>query len=590
MSNPGDFAYQVKQQADIVRIIGDYVKLRKAGAQNFSGLCPFHSEKSPSFSVHATKQFFHCFGCGVSGDVFSFVQKIENSTFPEAVRTVATKMGIPLPKQQFSPAEAKEASLRGKLLDMHEVATTFFEEQLRTPAGAAAREYLASRGIDENTIKFFRIGFAPDSGFLLRDRLKNQFDESALRQSGLFSWKEEQGSAIYSKFRNRITFPIANESGKVIAFTARTLSADKEAGPKYINSPETPIYSKGRVLFNLDKAKEAIRQLDYTIVVEGQMDCIRVYTAGLHNVIASSGTAFGEVQIKLLARFSKNIIVNFDPDTAGAAATERSLAALIEEDFNVRVLSLEQGLDPDMFIRQRGVDAYKDAIKHSRKYFHYLIDRSQQQFPGRTAEAKVKQINFLLPHIQRVPSRILRDEVAAEVAQRLDIDSSVLRQELKSAAGSRSQQVSVKAVVGAEISPAEKILVRALCANDDVRAIAREAVLSEALHEGWPSDALLSSLAQASDEQIASPMEIELNDRSRKLLASVLMNEESNTLEVDEVHRAIQAMREVHHERRERKLLIQIEDAARKGDMQAWAALDQQLTELKRARQARAQN
>src|SRR3954470_4202907 len=316
MSNPGDFAYTVKQQADIVRIIGDYVKLKKSGAQNFSGLCPFHSEKSPSFSVHATKQFFHCFGCGVSGDVFSFVQKIENSTFPEAVRTVATKLGIALPKQQFSPAEAKEASLRGKLLDVHEQATDFFAEQLKTPAGATAREYLNSRGIDEETIKTFRLGYAPDSGFLLRDRLKNQFDEAILRQSGLFSWKEEQGSNIYSKFRNRVTFPIANESGKVIAFTARTLSSEKEAGPKYINSPETPIYSKGRVLFNLDKAKEAIRQLDYTIVVEGQMDCIRVFTAGLRNVIASSGTAFGEVQIKLLGRFSKNIIVNFDPDTA----------------------------------------------------------------------------------------------------------------------------------------------------------------------------------------------------------------------------------------------------------------------------------
>ncbi|HWK31674.1 MAG TPA: CHC2 zinc finger domain-containing protein, partial [Terriglobales bacterium] len=169
MSNPGDFAYQVKQQADIVRIVGDYVKLRKSGAQNFSGLCPFHSEKSPSFSVHATKQFFHCFGCGVSGDVFSFVQKIENSTFPEAVRTVAIKLGIPLPKQQFSPAEAKEQSLRAKLLEIHERATTFFEEQLRTEAGATAREYLVNRGMDEETIRKFRIGYAPDSGFLLRD-------------------------------------------------------------------------------------------------------------------------------------------------------------------------------------------------------------------------------------------------------------------------------------------------------------------------------------------------------------------------------------------------------------------------------------
>src|SRR3954471_6270009 len=230
MAQPGDFAYSVKQQADIVRIVGDYVTLKKTGAQNFGGLCPFHKEKSPSFSVHATKQFFHCFGCGASGDVFSFVQKIENITFPEAVRAVAQKLGIELPKQQFSgPAEAAEAKLRGQLLDMHEKACTFFEEQLRKPEAAKAREYLAGRGLDEKAIAHFRIGFAPESGFVLRDRMKAQFDDEQMRGSGLFSWKEsgaEGGrqtadgaskTALYSKFRNRITFPICNEQGKIIA-------------------------------------------------------------------------------------------------------------------------------------------------------------------------------------------------------------------------------------------------------------------------------------------------------------------------------------------------------------------------------------
>ena len=284
MANPGDFAYTVKQQADIVRIVGDYVKLKKAGAQNFSGLCPFHSEKTPSFSVHATRQFFHCFGCGVSGDVFAFVQKIENITFPEAVRAVAQKLGIALPKVSYSsPAEAKEARLRTVLLEMQERACDFFQQCLRRPEGAHAREYLAGRGLNEEMIKAFRIGYAPDSGFLLRDRLKGDFEEDALRESGLFSWKESsQPSALgsqqiaqdagrttkdegrptntegrptpderrkpderpapltmYSKFRNRVMFPITNEAGRVIAFTGRTLSTDEKAGPKYLNSPET---------------------------------------------------------------------------------------------------------------------------------------------------------------------------------------------------------------------------------------------------------------------------------------------------------------------------------------------------------------
>lgn len=350
MANPGSFADTVKTRADIVRVIGDYVKLKKSGAQNYSGICPFHQEKSPSFSVHATRQFYHCFGCGVSGDVFSFVQKIENITFPEAVRAVATKIGIPLPKIEYSsPAEAKEAGQRGALIEMHERACAFFQDQLRRPEGAHARDYLATRGVKEEAIREFRLGFAPDSGFLLRDRLKGDFNEELQRASGLFSFKSEtDASAIYSKFRNRITFPIANDTGKIIAFTGRTLSTDEKAGPKYLNSPETPIYSKSRVLYNLDRAKEAIRKLDYAIIVEGQMDCISVYSSGFRNVIASSGTAFSETQVKLLARFSKNIVVNFDPDTAGAAATDRSLAMLVQEEFTIKVMRLESGFDPDL--------------------------------------------------------------------------------------------------------------------------------------------------------------------------------------------------------------------------------------------------
>jgi DNA primase len=511
MTDSVDFKETVKQQADIVRIVGDYVKLKKAGAQNFSGLCPFHNEKTPSFSVHATRQFYHCFGCGVSGDVFSFVQKIENITFPEAVRAVAQKLGIALPKVSFSsPAEAKEAKLRTVLLEVHERACAFFQEYLKRPEGARAREYLAGRGLNEEIIKAFRIGYAPESGFVLRDRMKGEFEEEVLRESGLFSWKvansgqpsavsdqphtrsrdsarddregvgtqsdlasndgrptsgssdtpvasqttssqiavpgsrqesaadsesrgstsDARGPVFYSKFRNRVVFPITNEAGRVIAFTGRTLSADEKAGPKYLNSPETAIYSKSKVLFNLDRAKESIRKLDYAILVEGQMDCISVFAAGFHNVIASSGTAFTELQGRLLGRFSRNVVVNFDPDTAGAKATERTLGLLVEEEFQVKVLTLEAGFDPDLFIRRKGKDAYASALRNSQKYFDYLIERARSQFPVRSAEGKVKAVNYLLPHLQRVPSRIVRDELAREMAQKLGIDSSVLRQEL----------------------------------------------------------------------------------------------------------------------------------------------------------------
>ena len=320
---------------------------------------------------------------------------------------------------------------------------------------------------------------------------------------------------MYSKFRNRVMFPIANEAGKIIAFTGRTLATDEKAGPKYLNSPETGIYSKGRVLFNLDHAKEAIRKLEYAILVEGQMDCISVYAAGFHNVIASSGTAFTEIQAKLLGRFSKNVVVNFDPDTAGAKATERTLGLLVEEDFQIKVLTLEQGFDPDLYIRRKGKDAYGAALRGSQKYFDYLIERARTHFPVRSAEGKVKAVNYLLPHIQRVPSRIVRDELGQEIAQKLGIDSSVLRQELRHVAADRSA-ATVKAPVDAQATDAERILIRALAsarqmqsgpehfsARDgaeeefDPARQAQYAFQSEGLHRGMATESLVEALLNA---------------------------------------------------------------------------------------------
>src|ERR1700733_8362837 len=319
-----DFTQFVKQQADIVKIVGDYVKLRKSGAQNYTGLCPFHKEKTGSFSVNATHGYFYCFGCHEKGDVFTFVMKLENISFPEAIRVVATKCGIPLPKREFnSPEEVREAGLRRHLIDIHEAATQYFEASLKSPEAARAREYLTGRGVGVDTIAKFRIGYAPDDFNHMREQLGKHFTEEVLRASGLFSAKEQadgtQGS-MYARFRKRITFPIANEQGKTIAFTARALDSEDEKGrpiAKYLNSPETTLYSKGQVLFNLDKAKAEIRKVGFALLVEGQMDCISVYMAGIHNVVATSGTAFTETQVRLLGRFTHRVIVNFDPDTAG---------------------------------------------------------------------------------------------------------------------------------------------------------------------------------------------------------------------------------------------------------------------------------
>jgi DNA primase len=371
---------------------------------------------------------------------------------------------------------------------------------------------------------------------------------------------------MYSKFRNRVMFPIANETGRVIAFTGRTLAADEKAGPKYLNSPETAIYSKSRVLFNLDHAKEAIRKLDYAILVEGQMDCISVFAAGFQNVIASSGTAFTELQAKLLGRFSKNVVVNFDPDTAGAKATERTLGLLVEEEFQIKVLTLESGFDPDLYIRRKGKDAYSEALRNSQRYFSYLIERARSQFPTRSAESKVKGLNFLLPHIQQIPNRIVRDELAGEIAQKLGIDSAVLRQELKHAATNRGTK-TVQAPAEAQITDAERILIRALASSTEIHTTeehfsSREGVeeefdpcrqahyilQSERLHEGLSTESLAQVLLNAGPEA-ADVMSLPQSESERSMLAAVLLKDEEE-LSAERLEGAVRALRRIHLRRK----------------------------------------
>jgi DNA primase len=598
-----DFAQTVKQQADIVKVIEGYIRLRKTGAQNYSGLCPFHKEKSPSFSVHAVRQFYHCFGCGVSGDVFSFVGKIENVGFPEAVRIVAQKCGIALPKREFSsPEEAAGARLRGKLLDLHETAAAWFEEQLRGPEGAVAREYLTGRGLNDEGIKKFRIGYAPDSFNALRDRLSGMADAETLRASGLLSSKEQgDGSQgpLYARFRKRVMFPICNESGRVIAFTARTLETGDKAGPKYINSPETPLYSKGMVLFNLDKAKAAIRQYEFALLVEGQMDCISVFLRGIQNVIATSGTAFTEPQVALLRRHTQQVVVNFDPDAAGSNAAEKSIALLTEEGFAIKIVTLDGGLDPDRYIRERGVEAYTAALRGARRQADYLIERARVAFPGASAEQKVKAMNFLLPHIRRMPEKLARDQFAADAAQKLGIDSAVLREELRQAALKRRDHVEEKTSV---ISDPEKVFIRAL-ANTQDDGIEQRRAISAALsnHPEWfqtfASAPALYQMSGADD-----PVAAVTDSTQRSYVASVLMDadkipvirrdagnarfESGRNPSVEEVSEILQQFEERAIESLLREVRGGIAEAERRGDHAELAVLTQQKLELDKALRA----
>ena len=579
-----DFAQSVKQQADIVKVIEGYIRLRKAGP-NYIGLCPFHKEKTGSFNVSGVKQFYYCFGCQTSGDVFTFVGKIENVGFPEAVRIVAQKSGIPLPKREFSsPEEAAEARLRGKLLDLHETAAAWFEDLLRGPEGALAREYLAGRGLTLEGIKTFRIGYAPDTFSALRDRLSGLADEATLRASGLFGSKEQgdgtQGP-IYDRFRKRVVFPICNESGRVIAFTARTLESGEKAGPKYINSPETPLYSKGQVLFNLDKAKTAIRKMEFALLVEGQMDCISVYLRGIQNVIATSGTAFTEQQVAMLKRHTQNVVVNFDPDAAGANAAEKSISLLTEEGFNLKLVTLEDGLDPDRYIRERGVEAYMAAVRGARRQSDYLIERARSKFPGASADQKVKAMNFLLPHIRRMPEKLARDQFAADAAQKLGIDSAVLREELRQAALRRRDHIEVRATALTEV---ERVLLRALAISDpeheEARRTAAEAITRQP--QWFESLDVFMALQTLAGRGTNDPMEAVQDESQRALLAEALLGE-TEPPNAETVIGAIVSLQKRQIESQIRDVRAQIAEAERRGDFAELAVLTQRKLDLDRA-------
>ena len=528
MAEAGSIAERVKQQADIVRVVGEYVQLKKAG-QNFRGLCPFHSEKTPSFNVHPTRQIYHCFGCGKGGDVFTFVMEMERCEFPDALKIVAEKCGISLPKpKERSPEQRKENQQRSVLVEMHREAQSYFLKQLEgTLEGKAARAYLEDRGLDKDVIARFGIGYAPSGGDLLLRHLKIKYSEKLLAESGLIS--RDQGGRLFDRFRRRITFPISNESGKIIAFGARALGDDQ---PKYLNLPETPIYSKSNVLYHLDRAKDALRRQDFAILVEGYMDAIAVARAGFANVVASCGTALAEMQIKLLGRFTKRVIVNYDPDVAGQAATERSLSALLEQDFEVRVLALpaigDKKADPDLFIREKGTEAYQKQLREAPPYVDYLISRARQM-DLTTGEGKLRAVNFLLPYVQKIPNRILRSEWATRISQQLRLEEPVLRAALSKAAAERRSEVKTKPeLIGRAAKPVERRLIRMLAESEGFRRGLAQQLQSGGLYHGLETEKIFAALivASLSGELVqASEVGAMLEERDRRLLFEILFEE-----------------------------------------------------------------
>ncbi len=467
MKIPRGFSEELRNQADILKIVGDYVSLKKKG-NNYWACCPFHNEKSPSFSVNPSKGFFKCFGCGKGGDAVTFVMEIEGAPFPEAVKTVAEKCGIAVPVVAEDQRDYEERDRqRVDLLQLNVWATEFFEQNLtETNEGRRGLAYLEGRGITETTRQQFRLGYAPNSWDAMSSFLRSRgASTTQIERSGLVSLKEAGG--FYDRFRGRLMFPICDTQGRPVAFGGRIIG---EGEPKYLNSPETSVYTKGQHLFGLGYSRDSIRNKDFAILVEGYLDFLIPFQEGVRNLVASLGTALTENQARLLGRYTRKIVVNFDPDSAGVAATKRSLELLLGEGFKVNVLTLPDNLDPDEFIRARGADGYLRLLKNSQPFLEYIVEQAVGANDQKSPSGKVETINAILPYLKLVKDRIERSEQFDRIADRLKIDSKLIRQEFKKAAETRQEKVSERAVIASiAVKPAERKLLEILIACQPIR-------------------------------------------------------------------------------------------------------------------------
>ncbi len=420
---PDHIVEEVRMASDIVDVVSDYVALKQKG-RNFFGLCPFHPEKTPSFSVNPEKQIFHCFGCGTGGNVFTFIMKEEGVSFPEAVRILAKRAGIAIPE----PEETSDANLqlREALYHINEMATAFYEQQLYSPAGRKALDYLHSRGFTDEGIRMFRLGYAPDSfEALFKYATERHFSPDKLEQAGLLN-KRDDGS-YYDRFRHRVMFPILNLSGKVIAFGGRRLAED-DSIPKYVNSPETPIYHKSNVLYGLFHARDAIREQDLAVFVEGYTDMMRLFLNGIQNVVATSGTALTPMQARLVRRYTKNVILLYDSDTAGAAATMRGADVLVEQGLDVRVAELQEGEDPDSFVQKYGPDALRDQLEKAIP----LLDFKALRIPEAGGHLeKTERVQSLVQTLAKIQDGLKRQEMVHYYAEKMNLDEEVLWEEVR---------------------------------------------------------------------------------------------------------------------------------------------------------------
>ena len=516
---PQSFLDDLRMQADIVRVVMEKVPLKRSGA-SYKGLCPFHGEKTPSFNVNPSRGIFHCFGCGVGGDVFKFVELYEKVSFPEAVRLLAARAGVSVPELDEGRDPAADAE-RETLLKIHEIAASYFREQLAAGGGARARRLLEDRGFTRETTDALGLGFAGPGRDALRSFMRGKgFEGAILVKSGLVV--EREGGQIVDRFRNRLMIPICRESGSVVAFGGRAMEAGQQ--PKYLNSPETAIYSKGRTLYGLHLTKTAIRRLGYAVLVEGYFDLAQAYQAGVQPLVASCGTALTAAQARTLRRLAGKVVLSYDPDAAGQSAAERSSELLVTEGFQVNVAMLPAGQDPDTFIRTAGRDAYVEKLRTSRPYLEYLLDRAAQEHDLGNESGRRAFLGRMLGVAARIPDAAARDQFADRLAHKARITEDVVRGEIRKAAAQRRTDWTPPGLARAgEMKPAETGLLWALTREPEAAAAAL-AGLEDGDLDGLRTAPILlvaQGLAAGSPEHLPQTLSERLNKEEADLVFAI---------------------------------------------------------------------
>ena len=419
------FLDQVRNATDIVEVISPYVKLKKKG-QNWFGLCPFHNEKTPSFSVNTERGMYYCFGCGVGGNAITFLMEHDGMSFTQAVEDLAKRAGIPLPKGERGPVKDDRDRLRAAL----EEAASFFQQKLKADAGARAVEYLKGRGITGETARDFRLGFAPDSWDALLKHLKRKgFKEEEMEKAGLV--KPREGGGHYDAFRDRVVFPFIDRRGRVVGFSGRLLTEEEDAGPKYINSPETPLFQKGKVLYGLHQAVKNLLRSEQALLVEGQFDVITLHQEGIAEAVAASGTAFTEEQARILQRLVKRVVLLFDADPAGTKAAWRSYTSLVSQGLDVAFVPLPEGEDPDTLVREQGLEAFQERLEGAQTVVPFFLDRLEPPLEARDAHGRAQAARQLLEMVRSDSDGLRRTMTLQEIAGRFGLTEADLRKELE---------------------------------------------------------------------------------------------------------------------------------------------------------------